>query len=175
MNAPAPISTAKPPSRPSPPPRTRITLVALEVKIDLVAQYNPSQLQLDEGASWSPSASSRDSVPPLEFSATRPRSLSLELFFDAFEERDPAWRNVQTRYVAPLTRLTRVIDPDGSEDKRRPPLVKVTWGTGLDSFVGVIESVSTKLTMFGEDGTPVRATCSVKLLEAHRASLARTS
>ena len=53
--------------------------------------------------------------------------------------------------------------------RKRPTLVQVRWGNpDLPIFEGVIESVSTKLTMFLPSGTPVRATCNVKMMEAQR-------
>ena len=67
-----------------------------------------------------------------------------------------------------------VIDPSSpDEDKKRPPRIKVSWGDRLPPFIGVLESVSTKYTMFLRDGTPVRATCGLKLLEANRESWRR--
>jgi len=47
--------------------------------------------------------------------------------------------------------------------------VLIIWG-GLPAFEGVIESVGTKYTMFLPNGTPVRATCTVKFKEASRLS-----
>jgi phage protein U len=41
-----------------------------------------------------------------------------------------------------------------------------TWGTTLRGFRCVIESLSTKNTMFDSSGKPLRATCTVKLKEA---------
>jgi hypothetical protein len=63
-----------------------------------------------------------------------------------------------------------VQDADGPEDKKRPPKVGVKWGK-LPEFQGVIESVSTKYTMFLPDGTPVRATCHVTVREASHLSV----
>ena len=44
----------------------------------------------------------------------------------------------------------------------------VVWGDDMQKFIGVVESVSTKYTMFMPGGRPVRATASVKLIEAER-------
>jgi hypothetical protein len=67
-------------------------------------------------------------------------------------------------------RLASVIDPETSqhtEKDRRPTLVQVQWGKpDMPIFRGVIASLSTKLTMFLPSGMPVRATCTVKLMEA---------
>ncbi len=174
----------------------RISLISLDPPhVAVIAQFNPAQLQLEESASWTPSSNSRADHPSLEYASTSPRTLSLELLFDTFEEpvgkRNVKTRfveplgqllqvleprgqhNVKTRFVEPLGRLLRVLDPDGDEDRQRPPLVELRWDPGLPRFRGVLESMSTKLTMFLADGTPVRATCSLKLLEASRASFTR--
>lgn len=151
----------------------RIVLFSLDPPaLQILAQFNPAQLQLEESASWSPSATARDDHPPLEFASTRPRSLSLELLFDTYEE-PRGQQNVKTRFVEPLGRLLQVLEPDGAEDRRRPPMVELRWDPGLPRFRGVVESLSTKLTMFLADGTPVRATCALKLLEATADSLTR--
>ena len=86
----------------------------------------------------------------------KPRSLSLELFFDTYESR----KNVFTLHVEGLLQLSEVM-----KDPKRPPKVIFTWGK-FPRFVGVIESCSVKYTMFMSDGTPVRATASVKIKEA---------
>lgn len=151
----------------------RISLISLDPPhVAVIAQFNPAQLQLEESASWTPSSNSRADHPSLEYASTSPRTLSLELFFDTYEE-PRGQHNVKTRFVEPLGRLLRVLDPDGDEDRQRPPLVELRWDPGLPRFRGVLESMSTKLTMFLADGTPVRATCSLKLLEASRASFTR--
>jgi Contractile injection system tube protein len=76
-------------------------------------------------------------------------------------------RNVHTDFVDNLMKLTLVQDLDGDAAKRRPPKVAVKWGKSrFPEFQGVIESVSTKYTMFLPDGTPVRAVCHVTIKEA---------
>jgi hypothetical protein len=171
------IAAAKEPPHHSTPFRRGlqgVTLIAVDKGIDLVviAQFNPSQLQFEESANWSASWSDKESMQTFEFTGGTGRSVSFELFFDGYEAA-PAHRNVKTTYVDKLARLLQVIDPDGPEAKRRPPLVSLAWGPGLPSFTGVLASLSTKLTMFLPDGTPVRATCSIKLLEASREALDR--
>jgi hypothetical protein len=89
--------------------------------------------------------------------------MSFELVFDTYE----AGTNVHTGFVENLLTLALVQDPNGAEDKKRPPKVAVKWAGGkLPEFQGVIESVSTKYTMFLPDGTPVRASCLVTVREA---------
>jgi hypothetical protein len=136
-------------------------------KLDLTVQYNPKELSVDKSVPWSKHKDSKSDHPHLEFSGADGRSMSFELMFDAFESDG----NVQVQ-VAMLQRMAMVRDPAESapEDKKRPPLVEVRWDGGLPSFKGVIESVGTKYTMFSPKGHPVRATCTVKVKEADRAS-----
>ena len=83
--------------------------------------------------------------------------------------------DVHSAYVTRLVALSLVMDSSASapENKRRPTRVKVTAGAGAIAFEGVIESIETHYTMFLPDGTPVRATCAVKLKEASRATFVK--
>lgn len=144
----------------------RVTIVSVDPRfpLEVEAQFNPSQIQLEDSASWSAGKESKGDVPALEFTGNASRTLSVELFFDGLEEQ----RDVQKEFVEPLVSLSRVMDPREKYDEEvmRPPLVAFAWGPVMPTFRGVIQSVSTKLTMFLADGTPVRATCALKLMEA---------
>ena len=68
--------------------------------------------------------------------------------------------------------LSSVLQPDATkEELRRPHRCVVTWG-GF-TFRCVVNSLSTKYTMIDTDGTPLRATCTVKLKEADVVSAAK--
>jgi len=142
----------------------KVVMFALECNLDLTAQYNPKEIQLEKSVEWKPSANKKADKPDLEFGASTPRTLSMELMFATYEEgvRAPV-------YVQKLLLLASVMKPDGTEMEKRPSLVQVRWGNpDLPVFEGVVQSVSTKLTMFLPSGTPVRATCNVKMMEAQR-------
>jgi hypothetical protein len=152
------------------------------------AQYNPSQLQVDQNVPWKkPEAATQtgtqkakkgDEDPiALEFTGAEGRSMTVELLFDGYEEAqegaakskgEPRVVDVKGQ-VAILEKLASVIDPTSKLEKlRRPHQCMVSWGAeGLPSFLCVIESLSTKYTMFSNLGKPLRATCTVKLKEAH--------
>jgi hypothetical protein len=150
----------------------KLTVYSLEgPRIVVSAMYNPKEISVDKSVPWAKSPSSKGDAPMLEFTSADGRVMSFELMFDGFE----TGTNVHAAFVESLVRLANVQDPDGPEDKRRPPRVGVKWGTGkLPEFQGVIESIGTKYTMFLADGTPVRATCHVKVREASRVSFAKT-
>ena len=138
--------------------------------VTVTAQYNPKEVGLDKSVPWQKAKNSHANTPDLEFTSADGRSLSFELFFDGYEKNE----DVHAKYVSKLLKLAEVMDENGSEDKKRPPQVKVTWGT-LPEFKGVVESVSTKYTMFNKAGMPVRCTCSVKFKEANRLSFKKGS
>jgi hypothetical protein len=132
--------------------------------LDVTAQYNPKELSVDKSVPWQKHKDSKADQPNLEFTGADGRSLGLELTFDGFEDGT----NVHTTYVDKLVKMGMTM-PSG---EKRPPKVKVTWNSSaLPDFIGVIESVSTKYTMFLADGTPVRATCTLKLKEADKLSI----
>jgi hypothetical protein len=150
--------------------------------LQVTAQYNPKELQVDKSIPWSKVNQANQSNNPkqagssaqkgihLEFTGAEGRSMSVELLFDGYESNTP---DDVAGNISKLEQMASVIDPDSAdENKRRPHLCVVTWGQrGLPSFRCVIESLSTKYTMFSSDGAPLRATCTVKLKEADAVSL----
>jgi hypothetical protein len=121
-----------------------------------VPLFNPKEITVDKAVPWQKHKQSQGDHPTLEFTSAEPKTLTLELVFDTFEGR----QNVYTTDVQRLEKLATV-DPT----LKRPPMVHFVWGT-FPSFTGVIESLSVKYTLFLEDGTPVRATCALRLKQA---------
>lgn len=141
-------------------------------KTDIAGDYNPKDLQVDKSVPWSKhsysnkngdTASNDPGNLHLEFTGAEGRSMTIDLMFDGYEQNQSV-----AGKVGQLELLTNVMEPKSpKEDRRRPPLCLVAWGDqGLPTFKCVIESMSTKYTMFGPDGTPLRATVTLKLKEA---------
>lgn len=134
--------------------------------IEIAAQYNPKELARHAAASWSPhpNTSARQSKTGetsmwMEYGTTEPRTLTLELMFDGYEERLSI-----APLVEQLERLTSPVDMRSAKiSERRPQLCVAVWGN--QKFRCVVISVATKLTMFDTDGTPLRAVCTVALTE----------
>ena len=126
---------------------------------DVIASYNPKELQYDRAVQWK-AHQDKD----LEFGGTQGRALSVELLFDGFETNTSIAPGVDMLEV-----LATVIDPDSLYGAlRRPHFCVAVWGDGgLPRLCCVIESVSTKYTMFSRIGVPLRAICTVKLKEAN--------
>lgn len=145
--------------RPGTTPTTRFVIGSVDdVTINVYAQYNPKELQYDRAVPWTPHQDE-----DLEFGAPQGRSLSVELFFDGFEDH---------RSIAPdvdaLEQLATMIDGNSMfEAERRPHRCIVVWGdVGIPRLACVIENLSTKYLMFSALGVPLRASCTVKLKEA---------
>jgi hypothetical protein len=153
--------------------------------LGVVAQYNPKELTITREVPWSPpgeagggGSSTSASALDLEFTGAKARSLSVELFFDGFEEQAAA------PYTLPVMASIKILEelssvqmpgkPTAPEEKRRPHKCIATWGP-LEAFPCVITSIETKYTMFDTDGTPLRATCTLKLLEAGKVSTKDTT
>jgi hypothetical protein len=163
--------------KPGPVMPFKVTIFTLDKgkDVQVQAQYNPKEVQVDKAVAWSKKDGNTapSDQPLLEFSGGQGRTMSLELLFDGYEED----KDVHAEYVSKLLDMASIIKADGTAEQKRPPLIGVVWGGGKDdtsklpAFKGVIESLSTKYTMFAADGKPVRATCTVKLKEADKLSL----
>jgi hypothetical protein len=146
------------------------------------AQYNPKELEIAKSVPWSKvndadkgnsKSVQKEQGIHLEFTGVEGRSISVELLFDGYEQGDAGSKEVVAK-VKTLEALASVIDPSQKkEDMRRPHRCVVAWGTTLEHFTCVIESLSTKYTMFSASGKPLRATCVVKLKEADTVSTAK--
>lgn len=164
-----------------------LTVASLDLDYgDLVvtAQYNPKELEVSKQVGWTehdvlthPSkveamraAAAQRGVIHLEFTGRKSRVLALELLFDGYEEG----RSVEPQ-VQMLERLSSPIDATSTDEAlRRPHLCIVVWGGERDTmppFKCVIESLKTKYTLFGRNGRPLRAVCSVTFKETHMLSV----
>jgi nucleoid-associated protein YgaU len=88
----------------------------------------------------------------------------MELYFDTYADatNGATAKDVRKEYTDKLWKLM-MVEPktrDPKSKKARPPRVRFQWGKAW-SFNAVITSISQKFTLFAQDGTPVRATCTV--------------
>ncbi len=124
-------------------------------------QFNPKEVTIAKGAKWErkPAKGAKGAGPP-EFSGTDPGKLTLEMFFDATATHDSA----VVQSVELLFSCLVATDQSHSKNKPSPPLVVLTWGN-VTSFNAFLTSVSAKYTLFGSNGVPIRAVCSVAMEE----------
>jgi len=156
------------------------------------AQYNPKELEVGQNVPWKkPDAATQtgaqagaqgkakgpdENYMVLEFTGAEGRTMSVELLFDGYEPEGGRSVDVAGQ-VKILEEMARVINPKSTEEKeRRPHHCVVSWGDrGLPRFNCVIESLTTKYSMFSPEGEPLRATCTVKLKEADSVDKKKTT
>lgn len=115
--------------------------------------FNPTQYSLDRGNRLAEIGVPGLGSPVLQFVHGTSSTLSMQLFFDTYEDRRDV--RLHTDRVYGLLR----IDPD----THAPPVCTFSWGTF--TFRCVLERVGGRFTLFLADGTPVRATLDVVFKE----------
>ena len=142
-------------------PTAKLKIISMDDNTTVEAQFNPKEVQFDKAVPWQKQKKSKGDAADLEFTGAEPMSMSFELMFDAFEDAN---QDIKQK-VEDLLTLARI-----KSDKKRPHKVRVIWGdpsAAFPEFQGVIESVSTKITMFSPSGKALRATCNVKLKQGN--------
>ena len=119
---------------------------------NVVVRFTPKEITMEKAATWNKTGLS----DTLAFQAGGRKTLEVEVDFESSS-------GVYESYVRQLENLSD-IDPG----LQRPPKCSFTWGSNFPRFNGVVENLSVKYTQFLSDGTPVRATVNVRMLEASR-------
>jgi nucleoid-associated protein YgaU len=115
--------------------------------------YNPEQYSIEQGNNFAEIGIPGLTVSPVQYVRGKGRTLSMELFFDSFERGEDV-RRYSGRVVALLA---------PRQDTHAPPILLFTMGQF--ALRCVLADASQKYTMFLRDGTPVRATISVRFTE----------
>ena len=141
------------------PARAKLWIGSLDDEgLEVRAQYNPKELQIDKQITWQ-EHKSRDNrqghnatgqqrtdgseQSDLEFNGTPPRSMSIELFFDGYETDTSVEPDIRK-----LEKMSSADDPESpaeGEHKRRPHHGVVAWGAGgegMRPFRCVIENLA---------------------------------
>ena len=124
-----------------------------EVADSFDVQFNPTEFDVERSVQYSEQSVPGYTSPVTQFVSGDASTLSMELFFDTYE----AGEDVRER----TGRLESLLSLDG--DRNAPPVLLVAWA-GFQ-FTCVLESANTTYTMFGSDGTPVRARTNVTFKE----------
>lgn len=156
----------------------KLSIASLDVSdLTVEAQYNPKELQISHTVGWSdhPSIAGQNTNTLTEFAGTKPQTMSIELLFDGYETEGVAGKCTVEEHIARLKQLVTVRLPDSSkEHERRPHYCLVAWGErGVPALRCVIESLTTKYTMFSGTGQVLRATVTVAVKEIDIAAIAR--
>ncbi len=124
------------------------------------ALFNPNKLVLERAVLGEEQAAKGRDVPELQYKRAQLRTFNLELRFDTYDSPEADKKDVRKVYTEKLLNLTLV---DSKLD--RPPVCTLFWGRFGEIFKGVLEKLDQQFTLFMEDGTPVRATCTCAFKE----------
>jgi hypothetical protein len=124
--------------------------------------YFPTEYSIEKTNSFSEISIPGLESPYLEYLKGNASTISLEVFYDTYEEYDSQGRSVDVRkYTNQLSNLMN-IDPE----IHGPPRLLFIWGISSEEpFSCVLEKVTKKFTMFNSDGIPVRARLNITLKE----------
>ncbi len=123
--------------------------------------FNPKELSVKRSNKLKQEEQKGKDAPKIEYESGSGRKLTFQAFFDTYERGV----NVVKEYLTPLEKLATVdSETEGADNTSRPPYVMFAWGR-VRFFKGIIESLSIKYTMFLPDGTPVRATADLTIVE----------
>lgn len=130
-------------------------------------QFNPKDLTLQKSAKWTrPTTRGSTRSSPPQYQGPQPSKLTLEMFLDESVRFGSGGTSAGfvVKTVEKLFRCCVPTDASHGQKKDSPPWVKFSWG-GLTGFLGYIESVQVKYTLFTAKGLPIRAVCTVVLQE----------
>ncbi len=118
--------------------------------------FNPKEYSISKSNSWYQARTTGGNLPRTSFSNGLPATMTVELFFDTYEDKMDVRRH--TNKIAKLMEVS--IREEGERKKLRPPKVKFHWGLSW-TFKAVITQMRQHFTLFLPTGTPVRATVDV--------------
>src|SRR5260370_27913747 len=123
--------------------------VANPTSVDVM--FNPTDYGIDRGASYAELDVPGLDTPILQFIRGEAQTLSLALFLDGSDGRQPV--------TDALNKLLAFVTLD--RELHAPPIYLFQWGD--QSFQGVVTSLKEKFSLFDSDGNVVRATVTLSL------------
>lgn len=139
----------------------RATITPIKPQGDKIeVLFNPNKYSLDEGNQIVEIGVPGLGAPVLQYVRGNAKSLSLELFFDAYEPQTVNGKKVDDvrTYTDKIYGLLGI-----ASATHVPPVCQFSWGRF--TFTCVVEHVSGQFTLFRDNGIPVRATLTVTMKE----------
>lgn len=124
--------------------------------------FNPTEYTVSKSNKWKVESVVGEGTPTAQFGGGDPQKIQLELLFDDTEARDGDVRRSTDQLFAAMDVDKKTAT---SKNSARPPMITFGWGH-VTLFKAVADSLSVKFLMFRPDGTPVRATVTMSLIQA---------
>ena len=133
------------------------------------AMINPTSYSRNLGVNFTGADDEEDEDLPLDRAKPAPRfkGAKAETLNFAFTlDGTGVVPDAGEQTVAELIDKLRMISCAYNGDKHEPNPVKVSWGAGLAAFFGRVTSLKADYNLFRPDGSPLRATINLALIEA---------
>lgn len=143
----------------------------IEGQAPLTCWFNPQQYTISKLNQWTAKLVAGASLPMIQFGGGLGRELTLQLLFDASDSASADVRNVTDRL---LLMMEVAVPASGDPAAARPPTVTFAWGPTV-SFTAVARQLNIQYTLFGPDGSPIRALCTLTLVQIAKADSRSTS
>lgn len=131
----------------------KAVITNMDTNDEIEVMFNPKEYVLEKKTPWTEINTFGLDSPPVQFTMGERKRLSMELFFDTSEEKTDV-----RDYTTKVETLMLV-----NAQEHRPPILRFSWGSL--SFDCVLEDLVQRFTLFGNDGTPLRAICKVVFKE----------
>ena len=142
---------------------SRAVLKNLDTGAEVEVMFRPKEFSFSKNNQWEPAKAVGLAMSPPQFKGGQPMSMTLELFFDTYEDKDKDVRN-RTKELWTMMGIPEN-NKHPNTQKGQPPYVRFIWGS-LSSFTAIITQMSQKYTLFLSNGTPVRSTVTITLQQA---------
>ena len=133
----------------------KASIINLDTGEETAVMFNPAEYTLDMGNTIAEIGIPGLEKSPVQYVRGKIRTLTMELFFDTYENRANRDVRVRTRQITALL--------EKNPTTQAPPVLLFSWGSL--QFKCVLETVSQRFIMFVADGTPVRARLKVVFKE----------
>lgn len=137
----------------------KATIINTVTNQKISVMYNPEEFKLDQGNTYAEVGIPGLNAPPIQYVRGRARTLTMDLFFDTYE----SGQDVRL-YTAQVVNLLNTLP-----HTKAPPIL--LFSMGRFNFKCVLVDAGQRYTMFLRDGTPVRATMSVRFEEYVRVDI----
>jgi len=138
--------------------RIQVETAPRQFNQEITALFNPNQITIQKTTNWREAAAAQRDVPAAQHTHADPAQLTMDLLFDTYEARS----DVRKQHTAEIVHLMTV---EKHGNMHRPPVCRLLWGKAGVFFVGVLENLSQRFSLFLENGSPVRATLSCTFKE----------
>lgn len=146
---------------------SKAVITNLTTNDQVICMFNPTEYTFTKSNSWNERIIRGTNVSRMTFEGGEPASLSMKLLFDTYESHELGQLTVTAgqdvrQYTRNLWEMMKVSEQtaNATTGKGEPPQVRFEWGSYW-SFKAVITQISQNFTLFGSDGTPLRATLDV--------------